>query len=229
MKLAIIPARGGSKRIPRKNIKDFLGKPIIAYSIEAAIKSNLFDEIMVSTDDHEIAEIAEKYGAVVPFLRSEKNANDYATTIDVIEEVINNYKNHGTNFEYTCCIYPTAPLLTADKLIDSFRLLINNDYKSVYPICGFSYPVQRGLTYSNSKIEMLYPENINKRSQDLEKIYHDAGQFYFLETDYFSSNKKILSDKTGAIILNELETQDIDNETDWKLAELKYKLLYANL
>lgn len=229
MNLAIITARGGSKRIPRKNCKDFLGKPIIAYSIETAINSKLFDVVMVSTDDAEIAEIAKKYGAQVPFLRSEKNSDDYAGTTDVIEEVLLTYSNLGVVFQNTCCLYPTAPLIKIDSLIKSYNLMIEKNYNSVYPVCAFSYPIQRSLRISNDKISMLWTENLTKRSQDLEPCYHDAGQFYWVKTEYFLNEKKILSDNTGAIIISELEVQDIDNETDWKLAELKYKITNANL
>lgn len=225
--VAIITARGGSKRIPKKNIKDFLGKPIIAYSIEAALQSKLFDMVMVSTDDTEIAEIAIKYGAEVPFFRSTVNSNDFAGTVEVIEEVLCQLKTIGKEFTYACCLYPTAPFITSQKLINAFKLLKENKYKSVYPVCAFSYPIQRSLQFNGSKIEMIWPENLTKRSQDLSKAYHDAGQFYFLETTFFLKEKNILNNETGAIVLNELEVQDIDTETDWKLAELKWKLLYA--
>ena len=229
MNIAIISARGGSKRIPRKNIKDFLGKPIIAYSIETAIKSNKFDTIMVSTDDNEIAEIAVKYGAEVPFLRSSKNSDDNASTIDVIEEVLINYEKLGIHFKNACCIYPTAPLIKPQSLIESYDIMSKNNFTSVYPVCQFSYPIQRSLLISNNKINMLWPENINKRSQDLQTTYHDAGQFYWIDIEFFLKEKKILSNNTGAIILSELDVQDIDNETDWKLAELKYKLANAKI
>ena len=229
MNVAIISARGGSKRIPRKNIKDFLGKPIIAYSIETAIASKKFDTVMVSTDDDEIAAIAKKYGADIPFLRSAKNSDDYASTADVIEEVLINYKNLNKNFKYACCIYPTAPLVKPENIIKSYNVMIENNYNSVYPVCAFSYPIQRSLTIVNNKITMLYPDNINKRSQDLQPTFHDAGQFYWIKTDFFLSEKKILTTNTGAIILSELEVQDIDNESDWKLAELKYKITHEKI
>lgn len=229
MNLAIISARGGSKRIPRKNIKDFLGKPIIAYSIEAAIQSKQFETIMVSTDDDEIEEIAKNYGAEVPFLRSKKNSDDFASTIDVIEEVLLKYKSLEKHYKHVCCIYPTAPLIKSDSLIESYNVMIKNNYNSAYPVCAFSYPIQRSITITNNKIDMIWPENINKRSQDFPKAYHDAGQFYWIETEFFLKEKKILTDKTGAIILSELDVQDIDNETDWKLAELKYKIANAKV
>jgi len=225
--LAIIPARGGSKRIPRKNIKDFLGKPIIAYSIEAALKSDLFDEVMVSTDDKEIAEIAIKYGAKAPFLRSEKNADDYATTVDVLIEVIEKYKAQGSTFENIACLYPSAPFTTSNKLKEAYTILISKKLDAVFPVMPFSFPIQRSLKMNEGKLEYFYPEFENSRSQDLEKAYHDAGQFYFINTSSLLINKSILSKNTGAILITELEAQDIDNETDWKIAEIKYELLQS--
>jgi pseudaminic acid cytidylyltransferase len=221
--LAIIPARGGSKRIPRKNIKDFLGKPIIAYSIEAALTSELFDEVMVSTDDEEIAEVALKFGAKVPFLRSKKNSDDFSTTIDVIKEVISEYKiKFNANFENGCCIYPTAPLLKIDHLNNGFNKLISNDYSTVFSAVEFSYPIWRGLSINeDSIVTMIWPQYLNDRSQDLQKVYHDAGQWYWFKTKELTES--FLSGKSAIVKLDENEVQDIDNLTDWKLAELKYK------
>ena len=225
--LAIIPARGGSKRILRKNIKDFLGKPIMAYSIEAALKSELFDEVMVSTDDEEIAEIAKEYGAKVPFMRSEKNADDHATTVDVLIEVIEKYKTQGRTFENIACLYPSAPFTTSNKLKEAFTMLLSKNLDAVFPVMPFSFPIQRSLKMNEGKLEYFYPEFENSRSQDLEKAYHDAGQFYFINTSSLLINKSILSKNTGAILITELEAQDIDNETDWKIAEIKYELLQS--
>lgn len=226
-KLCIIPARGGSKRIPRKNIKEFLGKPIIAYSIEAALQSNLFDEVMVSTDDNEIAEIAKKYGAKVPFLRSEENANDYATTVDVINEVLQQYKKISKSFKAACCIYPTAPFVSENKLKEAFDLLEINNYDCVFPVMEFSFPIQRALKKdSNNKMELFQPEHLNSRSQDLEKAYHDSGQFYWFKTKEILEKGKLWTDNTGVIVIKESEGQDIDTLEDWKLAEIKYKLLH---
>jgi pseudaminic acid cytidylyltransferase len=225
--LCIIPARGGSKRIPRKNIKLFLGKPIIAFSIEAAIKSGLFDEVMVSTEDAEIAEIAIKCGAKVPFLRNLATSCDYATTFDVINEVIREYELLGKVFDFTCCIYACAPFVSQDKLTDSFELLQNKKFDSVFPIMSFGFPIQRALQQKENKVNFFYPEFSMSRSQDLEKSYHDAGQFYWINTKVCLEKKQILTDNSGSIIISELEGQDIDNEVDWKLAELKYELLQS--
>ncbi len=225
--LCIIPARGGSKRIPRKNIKNFKGKPILAYSIEAALKSGLFEEVMVSTDDDEIAEIGQKYGAKIPFFRSEKNADDFATTVDVLLEVLAKHKEVGKEFENVCCIYPTAPFVTEDKLKEAYEKLSVEHFDAVFPVIPFGYPIQRSLKIQNNKLEFFFPEFENSRSQDLEKAYHDAGQFYFFKSKNFLNNKSILSDNVGSIILSEMEAQDIDTEIDWKLAELKYELLQS--
>ncbi|WZL88718.1 pseudaminic acid cytidylyltransferase [Salinimicrobium sp. 3283s] len=222
--LCIIPARGGSKRIPRKNIKDFLGKPIIAYSIEAALESKLFDEVMVSTDDEEIAEVGENYGAHVPFMRSNKNADDYATTADVLLEVLEDYKKLGKTFENICCIYPTAPFITEVKLTEAFEKLSAENLDAVFPVIPFSYPIQRALKFENTRLKFFSPEHENSRSQDLEKAYHDVGQFYFLKIIDFERNKSFFGKQTGGIIISELEAQDIDSESDWVLAEIKYKL-----
>ncbi len=223
--LAMITARGGSKRIPRKNIKEFNGKPIIAYSIEAALKSGAFDEVMVSTDDEEIADIARKYGASVPFMRSEKTANDFATTVDVIDEVISEYHSLGKDFDLFACIYPTAPFITADKLKEAVDKLSASDADSLIPVVRFSYPPQRAMEIHDGRLVFRQPENLSKRSQDLEPHYHDAGQFYVVKTESFLENKGIMVGQILPMELSELEVQDIDNEVDWKLAEMKYKLL----
>ena len=221
-RIAIIPARGGSKRIPRKNIKSFLGKPIIVYSIEVAIKSGCFDEIMVSTDDQEIAKIATENGASVPFLRSTNNSNDFAILADVIEEVLLSYKN--IHFDEICCLLPTAPFVSSKNLIDSNKKLVNEELDAVFPILEYSFPIQRSLEIENEKVQMVWEEYMNSRSQDLQKRYHDAGQFYWLKTKSFLKERKLFMKNSGGLIISELAAQDIDSETDWKLAELKYKL-----
>ena len=223
--ICIIPARGGSKRILRKNIKDFLGKPILAYSIEAAIESNLFDEVMVSTDDKEIAKIAEKYGANIPFLRSDKNSDDFSTTYDVLYEVLGDYKNKkNREFQNLCCIYPCAPFVNSKMLSKSYSKLIDKNLDVIFPILPYSFPIQRALREKDGNVKMINEEFMNTRSQDLESTYHDAGQFYWCTVSGLFENKKLISKNAGGIIVSELNAQDIDNETDWKLAELKYKL-----
>ncbi len=223
--LALITARGGSKRIPKKNIKEFNGKPIIAYSIEAALKSGVFDEVMVSTDSEEIAEIAKKYGAKVPFLRSEATSNDYATTTDVIEEVINEYRKMGQEFEVLTCMYPTAPFITAERLKVAVETLLSSDADSLIPVVRFSYPPQRAMEIQDGCLVFRQPEYLAARSQDLVPHYHDAGQFYVTRTESFLKNRNLLLGKILPLELSELEVQDIDNEVDWKLAELKYQLI----
>ena len=224
--IAIIPARGGSKRIPRKNIKDFLGKPIIAYSIEAALKSGVFDEVMVSTDDDEIASVARHYGASVPFMRSKDTANDYATTADVINEVLTQYENIGKEFDIVCCIYATAPFVTSDRLREAMETLKSNSADSAFTCVEFSYPVLRGLVINcRGSIGMKWPKYKNSRSQDLEKFYHDAGQFYVSKVEAFRKTNGFWGENTIPIVLSELEVQDLDTHTDWALAEMKYQLL----
>jgi pseudaminic acid cytidylyltransferase len=223
--LAIIPARGGSKRIPKKNIKYFLGKPIISYSIEAAIKSNLFDEVMVSTDDEEIAKIARAYGAKTPFLRSSKNADDFAVLADVIEEVVEKYSKKDINFDNICCVLATAPFVTPNTISEAYEKLLKNNFDSVFPVLEFSFPIQRSLKIKGNKVTMVWEEYLNFRSQDLELRYHDSGQFYWIKTAAFSNEKKLFTNNSGAIVITELEAQDIDTETDWKLAEIKFKLM----
>ena len=205
--LAIIPARGGSKRIPSKNIKSFLGKPIIAYSIENAIKSNLFAEVMVSTDDEEIAEIAKSYGAKVPFFRSSANSDDYSTLADVLLEVIESYREKGEEYDNICCILPTAALVTKDKIINAYDLMVSNDFGTVVPVVKYSYPIQRALKDDGGFLKMKDLSHINTRSQDLDDSYHDSGQFYWINTQKFITNKKIFTDKTGFVELKEFEAQ----------------------
>ena len=223
--LCIIPARGGSKRIPRKNIKSFMGKPIIAYSIEAALKSGVFDEVMVSTDDEEIAEVAQKYGAKVPFMRSAETANDYATTVDVLLEVVNTYKSRGEEFDTICCLYSTAPFVISERLAEACSQLSEN-VDACFTIVQYSYPIQRSLRIGDKGyVEMKLPEHKKSRTQDLEKVYHDAGQFYVVKTDSLIAEKTVWCKRTKPLILSELEVQDLDTETDWQLAEIKFRLL----
>lgn len=225
--LCIIPARGGSKRIPRKNIKLFVGKPIIAYSIEAALKAGIFDEVMVSTDDMEFADVARKYGASVPFFRSEATSNDYATTVDVLLEVVNSYRELGKEFDNLCCLYSTAPFVTPGRLKEAYKSLSDN-VDGCFTVVEYSYPIQRSLKINDQGfVEMTFPEHMKSRTQDLEKLYHDAGQFYFLKTKAMEQENTVWCSRTEPIVLSELEVQDLDTLTDWQLAEMKYKLLYG--
>lgn len=223
--IAIITARGGSKRIPKKNIKEFCGKPIIAYSIEAALQSGIFDEVMVSTDSEEIAQIAKEYGAKVPFMRSEETSNDYATSSDVLCEVISKYEELGETFDYGCCIYPTAPFISADKLRSAMDTIEKNQSDSLIPVVAFSFPPLRGVVVENNRIHMKWPEFTNSRSQDLEKMYHDCGQFYAFDVNKFKINKSFWAGDVSYIEIPETEVQDIDTLEDWEIAEIKYKML----
>lgn len=223
--LAIIPARGGSKRIPRKNVKLFLGKPMLTYSIEAALASELFDEVMVSTDDEEIAEVARQYGAKVPFMRSSATANDYATLADVIKEVLYSYQDIGQEFDNTCLILATCPMLKSKEIVSAYNRLVTSDFTMVYPVVPFSYPIWRCLDLAeDGSMKRHWPEFENSRSQDLPKEYHDTGTFYWYKnTEWLTGYIKI-----GGIEVDEITIQDIDTESDWKLAEMKYKLLFGN-
>ncbi|HOE03770.1 MAG TPA: pseudaminic acid cytidylyltransferase [Bacteroidales bacterium] len=218
--LCIIPARGGSKRIPRKNIKEFLGKPIISYSIEAAIQSNLFEEIMVSTDDAEIAEIAKHYGATVPFMRSAQSSTDYAPLAAVVDEAViwlDQTKNTCTQL---CLILPTAPFILQRNIADAYNLMIEKNFDSVRPVVQFSYPIQRAFRLRGQAVEMMMPEHLKTRTQDLEPAYHDAGQFYWMTRE-----KTLHGTNRGALIINDILAQDIDSENDWLIAEMKYRFL----
>lgn len=221
--VAIITARGGSKRIPKKNIKEFCGKPIIAYSIEAALGSGAFDEVMVSTDSEEIRAVAEKYGATVPFLRSEATSGDFATTADVIAEVLETYKKMGKNFDSFACVYPTAPFVTGEKLCEAMKLLDGAD--AVLSVVKYSFPPQRAFVIRDGNVAYQYPQYERTRSQDLEPIYHDCGQFYMCKTDVFMEKHSLILPKTRPYILPEEEVQDIDTMSDWEIAEAKYKAL----
>lgn len=224
-KIAIITARGGSKRIPHKNMLPFLGKPIIAYSIEAALSSGEFDEVMVSTDDENIAKIAKEYGASVPFMRSERTANDFASTADVLFEVLDEYEKRGEYFDVLCCIYPTAVFITDKKIKEAMGKLVNSDFDTLLPVVKFSYPVQRSLVKNGEGLEFKYPEYIDARSQDLEPHFHDAGQFYIMKTEDFKRNKEIMKGKIMPYELPEMEVQDIDTMSDWHIAEIKFQAM----
>ncbi|MEI6713237.1 MAG: pseudaminic acid cytidylyltransferase [Verrucomicrobiota bacterium] len=224
--IAIIPARGGSKRIPRKNVKSFMGKPIIAYVIETALASGCFEEVMVSTDDEEIADISRSFGATIPFMRSADNSNDQAITLNVLKEVIGEYQKQQRVFEQLCCIYPTAVLSRAESLISGqTKLLSDPGAACAFPVVQYSYPIQRALYEANGRVHMFQPEHGNTRSQDLQKSYHDAGQWYWMRTAaIFEPGFTIIGPASMPVIVDEMEVQDIDNETDWRMAELKYGL-----
>jgi N-acylneuraminate cytidylyltransferase len=225
--IAIIPARGGSKRIPRKNIKIFLGKPIIAYSIETALKSGLFDQVIVSTDDEEIAEISMQYGADVPFLRSKENANDFATLIDVLKEVLEKIENKQ-DINNLCCFLPTAPLVTKNRLVEGYNILNEDNNTSVTPVVQYSYPIWRSFKIKkNNRLEMLWPKYLKSRSQDLPEVYHDSGSFYWISLNAFKQEMNLFTANNSPLVLSEKEVQDIDTQEDWELAELKYKLIHG--
>jgi pseudaminic acid cytidylyltransferase len=221
--LAIIPARGGSKRIPGKNLKPFLGRPVIAYVIETALRSGLFEEVMVSTDDPEIADAARRYGAAVPFMRSARTSDDFAILNDVLGEVLDEYRKTGREFDAVCLLLPTAPLIRQPVLQKALDLLRDEKFDSVRPVVRYPYPIQRSLRMINNRVEMFYPENYTRRSQDLEPAYHDAGQFYWI-----AGNKHLTDPGKGAVVIPEMEAHDIDTPEDWEMAEIKYKLLHRN-
>jgi len=223
--VAIITARGGSKRIPRKNVRPFLGRPIIAYSIEAALGSGLFDEIMVSTDDDEIAAIARGHGAVVPFMRSAKMSDDHATTAQVLHEVLGQYRELGREFDFACCVYPTAPFVTAERLRTAYARLIESGADVALPVARFSFPIRRAFRMDDGRLSYIWPENAPRRSQDLEPAFHDAGQFYFFRAEPFMASGQLVGTNTIGLEADEIEVQDIDTEQDWRLAELKYRLM----
>ena len=219
--IAIITARGGSKRIPKKNIRPFCGKSIIYYSIKAALDSHIFDTVMVSTDDEQIAVFSKSMGAEVPFMRSERTSDDYSTTEDVIDEVLYEYQIRGVDYKFICNIYPTAPFISVDKLQEAFRILLNEECDSVFPVVQFSFPPQRGLIIKNNHLYPLSEVDYQKRSQDLEPVFHDSGQFYFFKAEMFKRCHSVVTNSMP-IIVDELEVQDIDDETDWEIAEIKY-------
>ena len=220
--VAIITARGGSKRIPRKNIKDFMGKPMIAYAVESALDSKIFDEVMVSTEDYEIAEVAKKYGAKVPFMRSTKTADDFATTFDVIDEVVNEYKKIGKYFEILCCIYPCVPFLRAETLRSAYNKM--QGFDAIIPVCKYPTPIEWAMKIQDNLLVPNDRKAQNMRSQDMEPKYFDVGMFYFCKTDKIYENKSLAPQKTTAFIIPELECQDIDTIEDWQVAEMKYRI-----
>lgn len=223
--LAVIPARGGSKRIPRKNIRTFAGRPILSWPVKAALDSGLFSTVMVSTDDGEIAGIAREAGAEIPFMRDAKTADDHATLMDVLAEVVGRYGDQGQSFDAVCCILPTAMLISVEALRRGHEMFAAGDYDSVFPVVPFAAPIQRALRRDEAgTVSMFQPEHYQSRSQDLEPAYHDAGQFYWMSGQACLDRTPIFSGRAGSFVMDETEVQDIDTETDWKLAELKHRL-----
>lgn len=226
MKVAVIPARGGSKRIPRKNIKEFCGKPMIAYSIEAALQSGCFDKIIVSTDDSEIAQVAKSYGAEVPFIRPKELSNDYTGTIPVIRHAIEWLVEHGVDTNLVCCLYATAPFVTAEHLQQGLQQLEDNNAAYAFTVTSYAFPIQRAIKLNPELgVEMFDANNFNTRSQDLEEAYHDAGQFYWGKTEAWLSEKMIFGPESTAVILPRHRVQDIDTPEDWERAEWLFKAL----
>ena len=224
--LAVITARGGSKRIPRKNIRPFCGRPILAYSIEAALQSGVFEEVMVSTDDEEIAAVARQYGAAVPFLRSAETSGDFASSSDAVAEVLRRYAADGRQFDLVANLYPTAPFLTAERLGQAVARLLASDAETLVPVVRFSFPPQRGFVITDGALCLAQPQYRETRSQDLEPMYHDAGQFYLARADAFARCPRFYGEHILPFELPELEVQDIDTLSDWEIAEFKYRLLH---
>ena len=223
--VAIIPARGGSKRIPRKNIKDFYGKPLIAYSIQAALNSNLFEKVIVSTDDEEIANVSIKYGATVPFVRPKELSDDFTGTGAVVEHTINYLRMQGENYNFICTIYATAPLLKEKYLVEAFEKLKNSNARNAFSCTSMPFPIQRTFKITeNERCEMFWKENFSKRSQDLEEAYQDAGQFYWTNLK-MESTDIIFGKDSIPIILPRYLVQDIDTLEDWQRAEYMYEAI----
>lgn len=226
--LAVIPARGGSKRIPGKNIRMFAGKPILAWPVEAARQSGLFDTVMVSTEDDEIAAVARGAGADIPFLRSAVTAGDHSSLLDVLAEVVTRYAELDEPFDTVCCILPTAVLLSARGLRRGYEMFATGDYDSVFPVAPFPAPIQRALRRDEGGlISMFHPEHYRSRSQDLERGYYDAGQFYWMTSQACRDRTPTFGGRAGGFVLEETEVQDIDTDADWRLAELKHLLVQS--
>ncbi len=225
--VCIIPARGGSKRIPRKNIRPFLGKPIIAYSIGAALDTKVFDHVIVSTDSLEIKNVAELHGAEGPFLRPEELSDDHTGTDAVVLHALNWLREQGNCPDYVCCIYATAPFLRTSDILRGYEILRKEQAASAFSVTTFDYPVFRSLKLnSEGRLEMFWPEHFAARSQDLPVAYHDAGQFYWARVDDYFEEKRFFSSRAVPVLLPRYVVQDIDTQQDWMLAELKYKLLH---
>lgn len=223
--LCVIPARGGSKRIPRKNIREFCGKPIIVYSIEAAQKAACFDRIIVSTDDDEIAEVAECYGADIPFTRPAELANDYAGTTEVIAHAVGVMEEKYGSFDAACCLYATAPFVQINYIVKGLEVL-QHGWSFVFPVAEYPSPIFRSFRRKeNGAVEMFFPEHFTSRSQDLETAYHDAGQFYWGKADAWKNEEKLFAPHTYALAIPRRYVQDIDTEEDWLVAKYMYEAL----
>jgi pseudaminic acid cytidylyltransferase len=221
--ICIIPARGGSKRIPKKNIKSFNGKPIISYAIENAISSDIFSRIIVSTDDSEIAEISQKHGAEVPFLRSAENSNDHATTFDALREVIK--RLDLLDDQSICCMYPCTPLITVGNLVDAYSIYLKSELNSLIPVIRFPHPIERALKVDEGGLlEMKDAKFYGIRTQDLGESYFDAGQFYFFSVEVVNTYESPFQGTVCYFELDPYQAQDVDNENDWKMLEFKFKL-----
>ena len=229
MRLAVIPARGGSKRIPRKNIKEFHGKPMIAWSIQAALNSGCFDQVWVSTDDAEIAKVAEAYGAKVPFLRPAELSDDFSTTADVMQHAVQKFEfESGFLPDFVCCLYATAPFVQIEDLRKGFKIIQNQPLNYVFSATTFPFPIQRAIKLSDDgRVEMFSPEYFNTRSQDLEEAWHDAGQFYWGTSQAWLNHLVVFSDQSGVIELPRYRVQDIDTQEDWERAELMAQMLLS--
>jgi pseudaminic acid cytidylyltransferase len=226
MKLAVIPARGGSKRIPRKNIREFCGKPIIAYSIEAALASGLFDQVIVSTDDDEIASVAREFGAATPFVRPAEISNDHTGTNAVVKHALQWYQEKVNSVSLACCIYATAPFVHHEYLKEGHDKLINSDKSFAFSVTSFPFPIQRAIRINGKgEVEAFWPEHIKTRSQDLEEAYHDAGQFYWGRSQAFLNDEVTFSKISIPVILPRYLVQDIDTMEDWHRAELLFKAI----
>lgn len=226
MNIAIIPARGGSKRIPKKNIKLFNGKPIISYAIQTAISSNIFDKVIVSTDSKEIADIAIKYGAEIPFFRSKSLADDFSGIHEVIADSLKQMKSLGYSYEYACCIYATAPFINKNDLKEGYKKIKSNKKKAVIGATSYSYPVQRSFFLNDKQeIEMLFPDKFFSRSQDLDLIMHDAGQFSWASSKVWLDKSIPFGKNHDFVLLPSWRVQDIDTPDDWQRAELIAKLI----
>ena len=225
MRVAIIPARGGSKRIPRKNIKPFAGLPIIAYSIKAALESNLFDRIIVTTDDEEIADVARSFGAEIPFIRPKELSDDHTATIPVIAHAIQTLQKQSV-IHAACCIYATAPFIRSEDIVTAYNALITQNKHYAFPVTTFPFPIFRSVKRDDAgNIEMFWPQHFATRSQDLEEAYHDVGQFYWGTPDAWLEGKSIFSEAATTIVLPRHLVQDIDTPEDWHRAELMHKVL----